>query len=101
MRTVVASLFVLGAAIGADCLPPTPQPPGPVGDAAPFDAGGSLCAVACRNLAELGCAEGAVPNCASVCEHAQAERVTDLHPVCLSLAHTKAEARACRSVKCD
>lgn len=92
---LVAFLLLLVPA----CLP-VPTPPGPAGDAAAFDAGGSVCAVACQNLAELDCKEGLAPNCSSVCEKAQAGRITDLHPACLSIAHTKTEARACKSVSC-
>ena len=95
MRTVIASIAVLVASLGADCRPPSPQPPAPVGDA-----GGTLCSVACANLAGLDCPEGRAPNCTTTCEHAQDTRLTDLRPACLALAHTKAEARACGSVRC-
>ena len=87
---LVASLLLVVPA-----CPPSPQPPAPVGDA-----GGTLCSVACANLAGLDCPEGRAPNCATTCEHAQVERLTDLHPACLALAKTKAEARACKSVSC-
>lgn len=55
----------------------------------------SSCAKACKNLAALGCSEGAAADCTVTCQRTQAARLTDLKPACLSTAKTKAGARAC------
>lgn len=93
MKLAAAALLAL---LAAEC--PAKPSPAPVGDAAP-DAGS--CAIACSNLASLGCQEGVADNCTSTCEHVETTRLTELHPSCLAAAKTKAEARACsKSVAC-
>ena len=87
----IALLFLLAA----EC--PAKPSPHPVGDAAPD---GCSCALACSNLASLGCQEGVAANCTATCQHVESSRLTELHPTCLSAAKTKAEARACGSVAC-
>ena len=89
----IASI-ALATALSAMCTP-TPEPP------ARLDASAASCSDACITLAILGCHEGEVQNCVSTCEHAQASRITDLHTGCLAAAKTKAEARACKSVRCE
>ena len=58
------------------------------------------CVLACRNLKALGCDEGTKSSCASTCQNATTTKLTNLHPDCLSKAHSKAEARKCGSVTC-
>ncbi len=86
---------VLVSTLAAEC--PTPPTPHPTGDAAP-DAGS--CLTACSTLRGLGCKEGLADNCVATCDHAQADKLVDLKPTCLTRAATKAEARACGSVSC-
>jgi hypothetical protein len=108
IRTVFGGYLI--AAIALVACPPSPVPPdggvdaGPpspeIDAAPPVEAGTSPCALACANLAAIGCKEGLAPSCTTACEHAQEARITDLHPACLAAAKTKASARACRSVAC-
>lgn len=58
------------------------------------------CALTCKRLAALGCAEGFATNCVLTCSHAQVTQLTDLHTACLAGATTKAAARACGPVTC-
>jgi hypothetical protein len=55
---------------------------------------------ACSNLAQLGCPEGARPNCAAVMKRAEDEHLTDTKAQCLAGAKSAEEARACGSVRC-
>jgi hypothetical protein len=55
---------------------------------------------ACSNLAQLGCPEGARPNCAAVMKRADDDHLTDTRASCLAVAKTADEARACGSVRC-
>lgn len=88
----VASVMILGTS--ACPTKPQPAPPPPVLD-------GGTCASACANLKALGCPEAdADPPCETVCAKVQAFEMTDLRLACLTAARTKAEARACKSVKC-
>lgn len=86
---------VLVSALAAEC--PAKLSPRPVGDAAPD---GGSCAAACETLRGLGCPEGRAPNCVEVCNHAEATRLTELHPGCLTAATSKAAVRACGGVAC-
>lgn len=88
LSIIVALLVTLTA------CPRSPSPPIP--DAS--DAAASNCAVACANLAALGCREGIDANCAATCQRSKA--LTDIKPDCLAAAITKESARACGSVTC-
>lgn len=110
--------FSIGCLIFAACAgcPPRPDPIGPVPDAeityteagldakpSPIDASTlTACDLMCRTLRELGCPEGSPDGavCEVVCTHAQGSRLTDLHPSCVAAARSKAEVRACGSVRC-
>jgi len=72
---------------------PTPKPT-PV----PFAGDYSL---VCGHLAELGCPEGAAPECAVAFGRIQDGRLGDLQPGCIMGAKDKAAARACGSVLCE
>jgi hypothetical protein len=89
MRTLFVALMLTLSA----CVTPTPVPPPP-------GPGPDVYASACANLARLKCDEGSKPNCASVMQRAQESAITDMRPVCLSMAPTKEAARACGSVRC-
>lgn len=97
----------------ACCGSVTPAPnPGPAppasgaastGGAAPAPAPADVCDEACAELAALGCPE-ALPaggqSCSRVCVHTLGG-VFDLKPACIAAAHSRAEVRACGTVKCD
>ncbi len=96
-------LFLFIVVAGLACIHPTPpipvvpdQPDAAVEPDAPV----SACASACANLGRLGCPEGLEGNCTTVCERAQATKLTDLKPECLAGAGTPGEARACGTVRC-
>jgi hypothetical protein len=72
---------------------PTPTPT-PVPDVTDYSA-------VCLHLAELGCAEGAAPECAVAFGRIQGGRLGDLQPGCLMGARTREAARACGSVLCE
>jgi hypothetical protein len=117
MKLVAVAIAVSVLLTGCCPCPITPQPP-PVDDAsAPVvvesDAGESdadleadgdtavgIYAKACSNLAKLGCEEGQRSNCVSVMRQGQVNRMADFKPQCLATAKTKADARACKTVKC-
>jgi hypothetical protein len=104
IRALIGSLAMLVASTAAECQP-SPTPPMPdASDAAPpaVDAGTSIYARACANLADQHCQEGLAPNCAAVLEHAQTARINDFDPPCLADAGSKDAVRACgrRGVKC-
>lgn len=67
---------------------PTPTPP-------PIDY-----AAICAHLVDIGCPEGAAPNCASTFQRVAGGNMTDLHPQCLLDASTRGQARSCGSVDC-
>jgi hypothetical protein len=67
---------------------PTPTPP-------PIDY-----AVLCAHLQDIGCPEGAAPNCAATFQHVIAGNMADLHSQCLLDASTRGQARACGTVDC-
>lgn len=94
MKTFRLLFFWLGAVLAFGCgTTPTPTPtPGP--DVTDYPA-------VCQHLAELGCAEGAAPECAVAFQRIQEGRISDLQPVCLMAAKSPAEARACGSVLCE
>jgi hypothetical protein len=54
----------------------------------------------CAHLADIGCPEGALPNCATALQRAEDDRLTDLRPQCLLDASTIKQARACGSITC-
>lgn len=100
MRLIIASLFVFAASLGAECLPPPPQP-GPVGDAAPHPPVGDAStssANACAALARLNCPDGFAANCATTLDHARDSRITRIDVACILTAHDQAEARSCGPV---
>lgn len=55
----------------------------------------------CQHLAELGCAEGRAPECATAFARIQEGKMSDLAPACLMAATTPEAARACKSVLCE
>ena len=69
--------------------PPSPTP-------APVDY-----SALCAHLADIGCPEGAAPNCASTFAHIQDDRIADLQPQCLLDASEKSQARNCGSIECQ
>lgn len=69
-------------------------PPTPTVDAKPDYA--ALCA----HLRDIGCSEGAAPNCAQTFAIFEGDRMAQLHPSCLMDASSIVQARACGSVAC-
>lgn len=55
----------------------------------------------CRHLLDIGCGEGAEPNCATVMGQVDHARLTNLHLQCLLDAESILQARACGSVACE
>jgi hypothetical protein len=84
---------LLLACVGCGTTPtPTPTPVPDVGNDY---------SLVCKHLADLGCAEGAAPECAVAFGRIQEGRMSDLAPVCLMAAQSPAAARACGSVLCE
>lgn len=96
-RQIVA---VVVGVMGACCHPEPVVPEVDADGGVQVDAKAPACVRACSRLAAIGCLEGADVACVSTCEHAQATRITDLHPECLAAAKDKQAARACGSVTC-
>jgi len=90
MRTIILALSIAFAA----CVTPTPTPDPPPPGLDPYVS-------ACATLAAIGCQEGLKANCASKMREAQEARMTEMHVSCLDAATTKAQARACGSVRCQ
>jgi hypothetical protein len=93
------------AAFMVACIP-APSPPVVQVDASITDASiGSVCSTACANLKRIGCPEGDTPDggksCVSICEAAEASGKFNLQPACVSVAKTKDDVRACKSVRCS
>lgn len=114
MSRFLVFVFTIVPALAMACAgcptPPAPTPGVPdaeitVTDAAtPIAEAGILdaspaSAVACANLRRLGCSEG-FNNCESVFDQVLDAHLIELRPACLTSANSKAEARACKSVKC-
>jgi hypothetical protein len=105
--------FLAVAVLAMQGCPPSPTPPAPdasdaapppVADAAPapipsVDAS-TPSTQACVNIARLGCAEGAISNCAATLDHVDATKITKIDIACLAAAKTKAAVRACGSIAC-
>lgn len=99
MKTAIAffvsflALELLGFSVGCATPGPTPAPtpvPGPTDYTE-----------VCQHLADIGCAEGAAPECAVAFQRFQNGRMVDFDVSCLWRAQTPAEARACGSVLCE
>ena len=91
MKAFVFALFLLGCGTTCATVTPTPTPtPGPVDYVA-----------ICAHLLDIGCGEGAEPNCATTFQRIDQDRVTNLHLQCLLDAGDRAQARACGSVACE
>jgi hypothetical protein len=87
-------LFALGC-------PPPASPAPDAADGAPLEgASPSSASLACRNLAAIGCLEGASATCSTVLEHVVDAGLTPIHLACLATATTKEGARACGGVSC-
>jgi hypothetical protein len=54
----------------------------------------------CAHLLDIGCPEGAAPNCATALQRVEDGRLTDLRPQCLLDASSRAQAKACGSITC-
>jgi hypothetical protein len=89
MKTLIALVVLL-----ASCGTVTPTPgPGPTPQPVSYVA-------VCAHLKDIGCPEGALPNCATALQRAEDDRLTDLRASCLLDASTIAQARACGSITC-
>lgn len=106
----VLTMPVLAMACAGCPTPPAPTPGVPDAEITVADAGVAIAeagvpdaspaaAAACANLRRLGCSEG-FNSCESVFDQVLDAHLTDLRPACLTSANSKAEARACKSVKC-
>jgi hypothetical protein len=85
-------ILSLAMSAGSSCSTVTPKPtptPQPV----------SYVEV-CAHLKDIGCPEGALPNCATALQRAEDDRLVDLKASCLLDASTIAQARACGSITC-
>ena len=103
----VAALSVASTIVGlaTSCHTPAPIEPDVIivvsPDAHPplIDAA-DPCASACDNLAALQCSDGMDPGCVAACRHVLASHLTKLDTMCLTSAHSKAEAKSCGGVSC-
>ncbi len=99
-------LLVVALALVTGCLTPAPQPPPNDADAADVDGKHAEvddavnCKAMCIALAALPCQEHDA-GCVATCEQEIAERLTTVHPLCVSHAKSPAAVVACRSsVRC-
>jgi hypothetical protein len=91
MKNLLALCLLCLACTASTCASsPQPVPPAPPADYSAI----------CAHLSDIGCPEGAAPNCASAFRHIAVGNMADLHPQCLLDATTRAQARACGSVDC-
>ena len=89
MKCLLA-LCLLLSSCSATCgtVTPTPTP-------APMDY-----VALCAHLMDIGCPEGAAPNCASTFIKIQDGKMSDLQPQCLLDASEKSQARNCGTIEC-
>lgn len=81
----------------ASCTPAPAPAPIPIDGG---DGGADECTLACQNLAALGCAE-ATPNCATVCRHIRATKLTPFDAECIATKTTKEAVRGCAGIRCE
>ena len=98
MSFLLAMLMLVSIAACYDATKPLP-PYQPIYGPPPADdqSGGASCAAACSRLLELGCPEGEGA-CAATCSRASELRSLPL--ACWAAAKTKADAKACGSLRC-
>ena len=84
-RLVALCLFCAACAT----IPPTPDP-------APVDY-----TVLCQHLQDIGCPEGAAPNCAGTFARIEGGHMAELSQQCLFDASEKSQARNCGSIECQ
>ena len=90
-RLLILCLFLSSCSATCGTVKPVPTPPpGPVDYVA-----------LCAHLADIGCPEGAAPNCASTFAHIQGDRMAELQPQCLLDAEQKSDARNCGTIACQ
>jgi len=90
VKTLILALLLCGCATTCATTQPVPPVP-PVTDYAGV----------CAHLLDIGCGEGAAPNCAAEIDKVVRARMTNLHLQCLLDAESIMQARACGSVTCE
>jgi hypothetical protein len=87
MKRLLATLTLLCA---CGTTPPTPDPPVPVEQ---YD-------LACARLAELGCQEGLLDNCARVLRTTNEDFMAVIPTACILEAQTVEAVRSCPGIEC-
>ena len=102
--TMILAVLSLAMLAPACPPPPTPSPP-PAPDAGPappppVDGGATVYDQACAAIAAAGCTEGRDPTCAATLQHIDGAHITPLDVQKCAAAKTKADVRACGSIRC-
>ena len=58
-------------------------------------------AALCAHLQDIGCPEGAAPNCVRTFAHIEGDHMASLGAQCLSDASEKSQARNCGTIECQ